>query len=45
MPIRGNSNLFDTNDILLNSGKKDEDDITKHTPLDEILKNRSKIEY
>ena len=28
---------------MLSSGKKDEDDITKHTPLDSILGNRTKV--
>ena len=27
VPIRGNSNLFDNHNDLLNSGNKDEDDI------------------
>ena len=40
VPIRGNSNLFDNHNDLLNSGNKDEDDITKITPLNEILKNK-----
>ena len=44
MAIRGNSNLFEANDSLYNSGKKDEDDITKHTPLDEILRNKTKVD-
>ena len=44
MAIRGNSNLFEANDAIYNSGKKDEDDITKHTPLDEIMKNKAKLD-
>ena len=28
---------------MLSSGKKDEDDLTKHTPLDSILGNRTKV--
>ena len=45
VPIRGNSNLFDNHNDLLNSGNKDDDDITKITPLNEILKNKQKIDY
>ena len=42
---RSNSRLFDQNDTMLSSGKKDEDDITKHTPLDSILNNKTKVNY
>ena len=42
---RSNSRLFDQADGILSSGKKDEDDITKHTPLDSILNNKTKVNY
>ena len=42
---RSNSRLFDQADGMLSSGKKDEDDITKHTPLDSILNSKTKVNY